>query len=47
MERIGSQILLAWLHNLLARCEWDIALQQVLTQVRIVCIPMLNVGGFT
>jgi len=45
MERIGSQILLAWLHNLLARCEWDTALKHMLTQVRIVCIPMLNVGG--
>lgn len=45
MERIGSQILIAWLQNLLARYQWDTSLQQLLQQVRIVCIPMLNVGG--
>lgn len=45
MERIGSQVLLAWLQNILARCEWDSSLQHLLTQVRIVCIPMLNMGG--
>lgn len=45
MERIGSQVLIAWLQNLLSRTIWDISLQQLLQQVTIVCIPLLNVGG--
>ena len=45
MERIGSQILLAWLENLLARCQWDEGLLHLLSKVRVVCIPLLNVGG--
>lgn len=45
MERIGSQVLIAWLENLLSRQTWDISLQQLLEQVKIVCIPLLNVGG--
>jgi hypothetical protein len=45
MERIGSQILLAWLENLLARCQWDEGLLHLLSKVRLVCIPLLNVGG--
>jgi len=45
MERIGSQILLAWLENLLARCQWDNSLLHLLSTVRLVCIPLLNVGG--
>lgn len=45
MERIGSQILLAWLENLLVRCQWDDSLHQLLTTVRLVFIPMVNVGG--
>ncbi len=45
MERIGSQVLIAWLQNLLSRLTWDISLQQLLQQVKIVCIPLLNVGG--
>ncbi len=44
-ERIGSQILLAWLHSLLSRLAWDSTLKYLLDRVRIVCIPMLNVGG--
>lgn len=45
MERIGSQVLLAWLQNLLSRTTWDISLQHLLTQVKIVFIPLLNAGG--
>lgn len=45
MERIGSQVLLAWLDSLVARCEWDTALHYLLERTRIVCMPMINVGG--
>lgn len=44
-ERIGSQILLAWLEHLLARMMWDCSLQALLTRVRIVMVPMLNITG--
>ncbi|PTQ88206.1 M14 family zinc carboxypeptidase [Agitococcus lubricus] len=45
MEKIGSQVLLAWLESLLIRCQWDDSLLQLLDNVRLVCIPLLNVGG--
>ncbi|MDO8331175.1 MAG: M14 family zinc carboxypeptidase [Fluviicoccus sp.] len=45
MERIGSQILLAWLESLVARASWDVSLQDLLQKVRIVCLPMVNIGG--
>ena len=44
-ERIGSQILLAWLEHLLGRLAWDRHLQQMLSQVRIVLLPMVNITG--
>ncbi len=45
MERIGSQILLAWMESLAARAVWDISLQQLLQEVRILCMPLVNIGG--
>lgn len=45
VERIGTQILLSWLHSLIHRLRWDSALHQRLEQVRIVIMPMVNPGG--
>ncbi len=46
VERIGSQVLIAYLGNLVERLQWDITLHQLLTQVRLVFIPIVNPGGF-
>jgi hypothetical protein len=45
VERIGSQILLYWLHTLIHRLSWDDALHRRLEQMRIVIMPMVNPGG--
>ncbi|PKM22285.1 MAG: zinc carboxypeptidase, partial [Gammaproteobacteria bacterium HGW-Gammaproteobacteria-14] len=45
VERIGSQILLAWLHTLVERLHWDDALHQRLARMRLVVMPMVNPGG--
>lgn len=44
-ERIGSQILLAWLEHLIARLAWDETLHHLLTRVRIVMMPLVNITG--
>lgn len=46
VERIGSQVLIAYLGNLVERLQWDVTLHQLLTQVRLVFIPIVNPGGF-
>ena len=33
MERIGSQVLLAWLESLVSRLAWDVSLQDLLQKV--------------
>ena len=45
LERIGTQVVIAWLDSLLARLRWDEPLQELLTRVRIVALPVLNPGG--
>lgn len=45
IERIGTQLLLAQLDTLLQRLRWDLSLQQLLQQVRIVLCPLLNPVG--
>ncbi len=45
MERIGSQILIAWLESLSARLDWDDSLNDLFGRVRLVCMPMINIGG--
>lgn len=45
IERIGSQVLIAWLHTLLERLQWDAHLQQLLAQIQIVMLPILNPVG--
>ncbi len=45
LERIGSEVIMAWLRNLLARVSWDSHLQSLLKKVRITLLPILNPGG--
>lgn len=45
IERIGSQVLIAWLETLLARLQWDGGLQQQLQQLQLVIMPILNPVG--
>jgi predicted deacylase len=45
VERIGSQVLLAFLHSLIERLQWDATLAHMLSQVRLVFMPLVNPGG--
>jgi hypothetical protein len=41
IERIGSQVLIAWLETLLERLQWDTGLQQQLQQLQLVVMPII------
>lgn len=45
LERIGTQIVLAFLESLLARLRWDHTLHQQLASLRLVFMPLVNPGG--
>jgi Zinc carboxypeptidase len=45
LERIGIEVLLAFLANLLRRARWDSTVTQMLHSVRIVAMPLVNPGG--
>lgn len=45
LERIGSQVLLAFLRSLLARLRWDGMLHRQLAAVRLIFMPIVNPGG--
>jgi len=45
LERIGSQVVTAFLQNLVARLAWDHSLHQQLQQVRLLFVPIVNPGG--
>lgn len=45
IERIGTQVLIAWLKVLLERLGWDKNLQRELSQVQLVVMPILNPVG--
>ncbi|HZY18213.1 MAG TPA: M14 family zinc carboxypeptidase [Ramlibacter sp.] len=45
LERIGAQVVIAWLHSLVARLPWDTTLRFQLEQVRLVFMPLVNPGG--
>ncbi|MFC5474473.1 M14 family zinc carboxypeptidase [Paraherbaspirillum soli] len=45
LERIGTQVLLVFLHSLLMRLRWDDVLHQQLSLVRLVFMPLVNPGG--
>lgn len=45
LERIGTQVVLAFIHNLLMRLRWDPLLEHQLSQVRLLFMPLVNPGG--
>lgn len=45
LERIGTQVLLAFLRTLLARADWDPVLRAHLDKVRLVFVPIVNPAG--
>jgi hypothetical protein len=45
LERIGTQVLLAFLRSLLTRLRWDTVLQHQLASVRLVFMPLVNPAG--
>ena len=45
IERIGTQVLLAYLHSLVARMRWDESIHQQLSNIRLFFIPIANPGG--
>ncbi|MCX7140690.1 MAG: M14 family zinc carboxypeptidase [Proteobacteria bacterium] len=45
LERIGTQVLLSFLHSLLGRLRWDHQLQRQLASIRLVFMPLVNPGG--
>jgi Zinc carboxypeptidase len=45
LERIGTQVVLAFLETLLERLHWDVTLRTMLAQVRIEFVPLVNPIG--
>ena len=45
LERIGAQVVLAFLHSLVMRLRWDATLHSQLDTVRLVFMPLVNPGG--
>lgn len=45
LERIGSEVVIAFLQSLVMRLQWDRALHKQLETVRLVFMPIVNPGG--
>ena len=45
LERIGAEVVIAYLHNLVMRLQWDSTLHRQLDGLRLVFIPIVNPGG--
>lgn len=45
LERIGADVLIAYLDSLCMRLGWDSVLQRLLESVRLVFMPLINPGG--
>jgi hypothetical protein len=45
LERIGTQVILSFLHSLVARLRWDDSLHRQLAGLRLVLMPLVNPGG--
>ncbi len=45
LERIGAQVLIAYLRSLVMRLQWDSMLHRQLESVRLVFMPLVNPGG--
>ncbi len=47
VERIGTQVLLAYLHSIVERLPWDDCLSSMLDRVRLIFVPIVNPGGMS
>src|SRR5215813_9934202 len=45
LERIGTQVLLSFLESLAGRLSWDERVQRLLSEVRLVFVPLVNPAG--
>jgi hypothetical protein len=45
LERIGAEVVLAYLRSLVSRLRWDSVLHRELESVRLVFMPLVNPGG--
>jgi hypothetical protein len=45
LERIGSEVVIAYLQNVVMRLQWDKTLRKQLESVRLVFVPIVNPGG--
>lgn len=45
LERIGSEVVIAYLRSLAVRLQWDAMLHRLLESVRLVFVPLVNPGG--
>lgn len=45
LERIGADVVLAYMRSLLTRLPWDTVLRQQLEGIRLVFMPLVNPGG--
>lgn len=45
LERIGAEVVIAFVKTVLQRLAWDAALDALLERVRIVAMPLVNPGG--
>jgi hypothetical protein len=45
LERIGAEVVLAYLRSIVGRLRWDLALRHQLERMRMVFMPLVNPGG--
>ena len=45
VERIGTQVILSWLNSLFERLSWDAELQDKISKLQLVVVPMVNPFG--
>ncbi len=45
LERIGAEVVIAYLRSLVMRLRWDDSLHRMLDTVRLLFVPLLNPGG--
>ena len=45
LERIGAEVVMAYLQNVVMRLRWDTTLNKQLESVRLVFVPLVNPGG--
>jgi hypothetical protein len=47
LERVGTQVLLSFLDSLAGRVEWDERIQRLVSEVRLVFLPLVNPAGMS